>query len=132
MKAVDTNILIRLIIQEDIHQTQMVKQLLKDTKTKHEQLFVPSLVILETIWVLKKCYQFSRAEIIEAVLDIISLTVFKIEHSQATQTCLNYAKTNTFDLSDLIIGAIAQANHCETTLTFDNKASKSPYFEKIT
>lgn len=42
-----------------------------------------------------------------------------------------FAKTNNFDLSDLLIGAVTQANGCDTTFTFDTNASKSPHFQLL-
>ena len=51
MKAIDTNILIRFITNDDEKQAQSVYQLFKKTEEKSDQLFVPLLVVLEVIWV---------------------------------------------------------------------------------
>lgn len=131
MKAIDTNILVRFVVADDPSQTQKVVELFKETKANHEQLFVSAVVILEVAWVLSKVYRLSRDKVILALSDLLNLSILNIEYHHAIDDCLNNAKENTFDLSDLLIGYIARANHCMTTITLDNKASKSPLFSLL-
>lgn len=132
MKALDTNILVRFLLNDDKDQSLKVYHLFKKAEQENHQFFVPALVILELNWVLNKHYQLSRHDTIEALQTIMGLPILVVEYADVIYDCLTHAKDNTFDLSDLLIGYIARANNCITTLTFDNKASKSPLFSLLT
>lgn len=131
MRAIDTNILVRLLINDDTKQCQIVYKLFNDCYQQKEQLFVSTIVIVETIWVLNKHYQMPRNEVIQAINDVLSMSVLIIENHDEISTALSIGTNNTYDLSDLIIGLIAKKNTCNTTLTFDKKASKSDLFSKL-
>lgn len=88
--------------------------------------------MLEIIWLLESVYETPRQVIIDTLLKAMALDFLRYEYALVLEQVLIFAKDNTFDLSDLMIGAIAQANDCDTTLTFDKNASKSPYFERLT
>lgn len=132
MKAIDTNILSRYFLQDNPAQYDKVRKLFQKTKLKNSQLFVSVLVVLEIIWVLESVYETPRQVIIDALLKAMALDFLRYEYALVLEQVLIFAKDNTFDLSDLMIGAIAQVNDCDTTLTFDRKASKSSYFELLT
>lgn len=125
-------ILLRYFLQDNPAQYDKVRKLFQKTKLENSQLFVSVLVVLEIIWVLESVYETPRQVIIDALLKAMALDFLRYEYALVLEQVLIFAKDNTFDLSDLMIGAIAQANDCDTTLTFDRKASKSSYFELLT
>jgi len=47
MKALDTNILVRFLTNDDAVQAKKVYQLFKNAEAKREHFFVPLLVVLE-------------------------------------------------------------------------------------
>ena len=52
MKALDTNILVRFLIQDDEPQSKTVFDLFSNAERQKESFFISTLVVLETIWVL--------------------------------------------------------------------------------
>jgi len=63
MKALDTNVLIRFLVQDDVNQADKVIQLFSKAEQNKEVLFVPLLVVLEVIWVLQSAYSVTREDI---------------------------------------------------------------------
>lgn len=59
--ALDTNVLVRILINDEPEQTKIIRHLIKYTFAKKEKLFVSALVILETNWVLKANYKLDRS-----------------------------------------------------------------------
>lgn len=53
MAALDTNVLVRWLTDDDAKQSAIVASLLERAATKEARLFVPVTVILETEWVLR-------------------------------------------------------------------------------
>lgn len=69
MIGVDTNILIRVVLDDHLQESSIAKKLL-DKLVKKKNLFISSYTILEMIWVLKT-KGYSREEIYEAALDLL-------------------------------------------------------------
>jgi predicted nucleic-acid-binding protein len=131
MKALDTNILVRFLVADDAKQTKKAHQLFKKTESNKDELFITLLVIIELIWVLESVYSISRKDIINALDDMLQMPIFKFEHQSTLHVFTNTASTNKIDLSDLLISLSAKMLKCETTLTFDKKASKFDYFNLL-
>ncbi|MDZ7967304.1 MAG: PIN domain-containing protein [Nostoc sp. DedSLP03] len=61
MIAVDTNIIVRFLTQDDELQFQKSKEIFQT-----QDIFISDTVILETEWVLRFAYKFKRHEICTA------------------------------------------------------------------
>ena len=131
MKAIDTNILIRFLVGDDEAQAKKVYKMFRKAELEKEELFVPLLVILETIWVLESAYDISRAEILDAISDLLLMPIFRFNQLSALQQFIISAQGNHHDLSGLLISHSAKANGCEAVITFDKKASKYKLFELV-
>ncbi len=131
MQGIDTNILVRFLVDDDKLQSKKVYKLLKKTESNNSELFVPLLVILELIWVLESAYEISRADIVESISDLLLMPILKFEHQSALQQFTHSAQKNRYDLSDLIIAYSAKEQGCENVITFDKKVSNSNLFELI-
>jgi predicted nucleic-acid-binding protein len=62
MRAVDTNVVVRLLTADDVDQFARLKALFD----AHE-VFIPTTVVLETEWVLRKAYGLTTPVIMEAL-----------------------------------------------------------------
>lgn len=131
MKAVDTNVLVRFLVQDDATQAAIVNALFTDAETTKQPLFVSSLVVLELMCVLQSIYTVPREGILLAVDELLSMSALVFQEQTLIRDFVAQAYQNSFDLSDLLIGQSNMAAGCETTLTFDEKAAKSPYFKKL-
>ena len=128
MIGVDTNILVRFLVQDDEQQAQKVNALFESTEDSKQQLFVSTAVVLELMWVLKAVYDVPREAILYSLNELLSMSVLDFQDQTSVRAFIISAENNTFDLSDLLIGQMAKDIGCETTVTFDKKAGKSPSF----
>jgi predicted nucleic-acid-binding protein len=131
MNAFDTNALVRFLVADDEKQANAVKQILLASEKKGVTVFVPSVVVLETIWVLSSAYHLTKSEILGALASILAMPVFEFEAQSRIVTLCRIAPKLNLDLADVLIGLTAQECGCETTLTFDRKAAKSGLFSLI-
>jgi predicted nucleic-acid-binding protein len=131
MKALDTNAVVRFLVKDDEKQAHAVHRILLDVEKKGEEVFVPAPVILETIWVLSSVYKHTRGEIVQALDHLLALPVLEIEARDRVTVLCRIADKSDVDLADLFIGLTSRDFGCETTLTFDRKASKSDLFTLI-
>lgn len=131
MKAIDTNVLVRFLVNDDPAQAQQARQLFSAAEQQRVIYFVPLLVVLESIWVLESAYQVGRNELIEAFSDLLLLPVLEFEQREAVQAMLQAARTDSLDLPDLLIAKSALRNGCECVVTFDKKAARNDAFELL-
>ncbi len=131
MKALDTNVLVRFLMNDDEAQAQQVYRLFKTAEAQQEPLLVPLLVVLELFWVLESAYRLSRGEILEVMDDLLLMPILVFENRVALHHFLAEARNINADLSDLLIAHSAQAAGAEEVLTFDRKALRSPLFKRL-
>ncbi|MBK8452554.1 MAG: type II toxin-antitoxin system VapC family toxin [Thiofilum sp.] len=131
MKAVDTNILVRFLVQDDENQAQIATRLLTDAEASKQPLFVSHVVVLEMMWVLNSIYEVPREDILDSLSELLSMVALEFQDAVSVRDFVSSAHNNTYDLADLLISQVARGKGCSTTLTFDKKASKAPHFTKL-
>ncbi|MBW1815764.1 MAG: type II toxin-antitoxin system VapC family toxin [Deltaproteobacteria bacterium] len=131
MKALDTNVLVRFLVKDDERQAKAVYQVFKEAEAHKQQLWVPLLVILETLWVLEAVYEIQKADILESIAELLLMPILKFEAQPAVRRFVMSAHESRMELADLLIGHSAVYSVSDAVLTFDKKASKSPLFELI-
>jgi predicted nucleic-acid-binding protein len=117
MIAVDTNVLVRLVTNDDAAQAARAVRLFAS-----EDVFVPKTVLLEMEWVLRGAYQLDRsaiAGVIERLLDTPSLSV---EAAEAVRSALGWFLGG-MDLADALHLSSSQGV-AERFATFDRKLVK--------
>ncbi len=131
MRAVDTNVLVRFLVQDDEKQAQIATKLLADAEADKRPLFVSNVVVLEMMWVLKSVYEVPRDEILDSLSELLSMVALEFQDSLSIRDFVSSAQHNTYDLADLLICHVARGKGCDTTLTFDKKAAKAQHFTKL-
>lgn len=131
MQALDTNVLVRFLTKDDLTQADQVYQLFQQCEEDGQRILVSTVVVLELCWVLKSGYGLSRAEVIEAVDDLLTLPILKFEHETAVQNFLREALEISADLSDLLIAHIAKSLGSHCVWTFDRKALRCGLFQAV-
>jgi predicted nucleic-acid-binding protein len=127
MLAIDTNILVRYLTNDDPVQSAKARALL----TGHD-IFVSTSVCLESEWVLRSAYKFPSSATIAALRTIAGLPNISIENPPLLAQALDRVETG-MDFADALhLGAAA---HCESLATFDRKfiaaaAGASPKVEE--
>jgi predicted nucleic-acid-binding protein len=131
MKSLDTNIVVRFLVNDDKKQGEKVKALFQDAERKGASFLITTPVLLELLYVLDYVYEFERADILEALDLMTSMPVLTFENIESVQNLLETGKKSKTELEDLLIALVSREAGCETTLTFDKKAAKSDLFELI-
>ncbi len=131
MKAVDTNVLVRFLVRDDEKQAKAVYRKFKQVEANKEVLFIPVLVVLETVWVLESVYDVTRQEILDSIDQLMQMPILEFEVQSAIRSFVSSAQKNKTDLSDLLIAYCARSSGCECVITFDKRASSFGLFELL-
>ena len=89
-------------------------------------------VVLELIWVLSSVYGYSRNDILDAIDELLGLSVIQFENPESIRTVVRNGRSSSTDLADLLIGVCGREAGATQTKTFDRNAAKSDLFELIT
>ena len=123
MNAIDTNILIRYLTQDEIKQGEAAKELIEIG----EPVFLTHIVFIEAVWVLSASYGLDRRTIAKTLHELTISGFFILEKSQLISKALQDYQ-NGFDFADMLIGYCGEDKGCNTTYTFDKKAGKHLVF----
>lgn len=131
MIGLDTNLLVRFIVQDDPIQTRQVRHIIERTLTEHSPGFISLATILETVWVLESSYRQSGKQVADAIRRILQVETFVIQNEQEVYTAMIALETGLGSFDDALIAALGTWAGCSSTLTFDRKASRMHGFELI-
>ena len=119
MRAIDTNVLVRLIVRDDAKQLRMAQDFIT------AGVWVSHVVLVETLWVLESVYEVDRrgiAETVETALDHPDLT---IQDAAAVSAALaTFRKRPKVDFSDCLILEIARKAGHQPLGTFDRNLAR--------
>jgi predicted nucleic-acid-binding protein len=116
MVAVDTNIIVRFLTQDDELQYQKSLEIFQT-----QDVFIPDTVILETEWVLRFAYKFKPVEICEALKKLFGLPNVHLNNANLVAQSLQWHEAG-LDFADAFHLANSQ-NHTQF-YTFDEKFIK--------
>ena len=111
MKALDTNVLVRLLLADDAAQLAQVKQLLSQS----QQFTSPVTVMQELVWVLE-ANDYTVAQVLHGVNLLLSLPNFKPAHLAELRQALEWHEKG-MDFADALHLALRGAS--AQLLTFD-------------
>ena len=122
--SVDTNVLVRLVAQDDEAQAQAMDRLLAKYVRNGDLLFVPITVVLELEWVLRSRLWQSKAQFIEVLSALLSMLEFSFESEDALEQALADYEDGNADFAEYLHLALSRGNKALPFWTFDRKAAK--------
>ena len=130
MIALDTNVLIRFLVEDDEAQSRRATKLIEGTVARDDQLFVSDIVMCETVWVLSSAYRFSRAEIVDALSQLLRARSVVFSSADSIARALDAYRKERSDFADYLIREHARSAGAETVATFDGVLLKESGFSK--
>jgi len=109
--AVDTNVLVRYLVEDDPTQTDRAEAVLRSGA-----VLVPNTVLLETAWVLRTGYRFDRAAIAGGISKLLGLPGVQAEDSATAGRALEWYARG-LDFADAL--HLASSGQAEAFATFD-------------
>jgi predicted nucleic-acid-binding protein len=126
MPGLDTNVLVRWLVEDDDDQTARVQTLFESSRASQATLFVPSTVMLELEWVLRSRYRFDKAAVLQAV-NLLETQELEFQAEAALEGALHlYRQGGAAEFADCLHAGLCGAADRTPLLTFDEKASRLP------
>ena len=124
MIGLDTNVLLRYLVQDDPMQSPKATAVIERHATEEDPGFVSLVSVLEIVWVLGSLYKRSRAEIADHIEMILAADTLEVQNEQEVFQALVALRNGSGTFEDALIGALGAWRGCSSTLTFDQNAAK--------
>ena len=131
MPGLDTNVLVRWLVEDDDKQTARVQSLFESVRVNQGALFVPNTVALELEWVLRSRYQFNKATVLRTFNALLETQELEFQDEAALERALHaYRQGGAEFAACLHAGQCGAANRLPL-LTFDERAARLPNVERL-
>lgn len=131
MIGIDTNVLVRYLTRDDERQSEIAHNYLMNQCTVEQPAFINRVVQCEVVWVLERAYRYTREQIAHALEMIFRTRQFQVEDQESALGALRLYRQGKADYADALIGAGNKMTGCDTTVTFDKKASQLDSFQLL-
>jgi predicted nucleic-acid-binding protein len=120
MAAVDTNVLVRLLVADDPAQTRRALAYLEGRRP----LWVSTVVLVETVWVLTAVYGWSKAQVLAMLETAANSRDFAFQSVEAVRAATGVYASSKADFSDCLALELARAEGHLPFATFDKATAK--------
>ena len=124
MASLDTNVLVRYLVQEDEQQFFRARKLIRAAVRAGETLYIPITVMLELEWVLRSNFKLSKVQVTNTLSALLSSHELYFEFETAVEIALTLYMKGTADFADCMHVALAHMAGESPLWTFDRAAAK--------
>jgi predicted nucleic-acid-binding protein len=126
MIGIDTNILLRLWLNDDPAQNKRIDALLAAHGKTPGSLLVTDVVLAEAVWTLKSAFDQHKDAQLIAVRSLLEETAFAFEDREAVAAAVTLFQAGSCGFSDCLVVAKHARQGCNFTATFDRGMRKLP------
>lgn len=125
MIGLDTNVLVRFLVQDDPEQAAAASTFLS-ALTEDSPGFVSREVLVELVWVLERAYGLGRDDIARALDGLLAARELVLEAADHAALALDRYRKGGPGFADQMVVLAGQGAGCRDTVTFDRTAARLP------
>ncbi|HIW30778.1 MAG TPA: type II toxin-antitoxin system VapC family toxin [Candidatus Luteococcus avicola] len=129
MIGLDTNVVVRILVNDDDVQHERVLELLRSIDVQNPA-FVSQVVLVETWWVLTRRYKTGPVVAASAIRALLASTEVVVERQELVRQALDGVDAGA-DFADALIDAAYRKAGCERTLSFNRAACQALGWEAL-
>jgi predicted nucleic-acid-binding protein len=127
MIGLDTNVLLRLFVEDDPEQSDRARRFV-DAAAADEPCIVNPVVLAEFAWTLARTFKKKRHEVARLIEGVLSMDDLEVPFRRAARGALTAYRHGKADFPDYFLAAINAELGCASTATFDRDALDYPAF----
>lgn len=128
MIGIDTNVLVRHLVQDDPIQGPQATAWLDANCGPARPGYVDRVVLAELVWVLGRACAYPQDQIAALVDDLLRTAELVVDATEEARRALTLYRTTGIDFADALIGALHASAGCARTVTFDRRAGRAAGF----
>jgi len=126
--TLDTNILVRFLVQDDPEQASRARAVLLNALADGSFCFVSDVVLCELVWVLRRGYDFRPEDIQHALRQLFLARQLTFSSPEQLQKALAAYEEGWGDFADYLIREHGRGIGSTHMVTFDKDLLKEPGF----
>ena len=130
MIGLDTNVLLRLFVEDDPDQTGRARRFVA-AAVREDVCFINAVVLSEFVWTLGRRMKRKKPEIARLVAQALSADDLVIAHRKSAERALEAYRGGDADFADYFLAEINRESGCATTATFVRDALDAPTFSAV-
>lgn len=123
MIGLDTNVLVRYIMQDDPKQSPKASQLIESLDV-NKPGYITQVSVIELYWVLTSSYELTGEQVAQALEAILRTKQLLVERADQVMRALRVFAAGGADFADCLIERSSAGAGCSQTMTFDVGASR--------
>ena len=131
MPGLDTNVLVRWILDDEPRQAARVQRLFEKVREQQLPLFVPSTVMLELEWVLRSRYEFDKSTVLGTFNALLETQELEFQDEPALERALSLYRQGSADFADCLHAGQCGSADRAPMITFDETAARLPSVELL-
>ena len=131
MIGIDTNVLVRYILNDDPVWSPPAQRFIDEDCTVERPGYVNLVVLAELIWVLNRAPGSDKYKICAVIGDLLLADNLVLERPLLVSGALEAFKSSNANFADFIIAAMNQSADASPTFTIDKNASRQPGFVRL-
>ena len=128
MIALDTNVLVRFLVEDEPKQNAQARDLIRRTIEAGASCFVSHIVLCELVWVLETSYGIARQTIADHLHALLRARHFEFSSLDESFRALKAFQAGRGDFADYLIREQARSAGCEKVATFDRSLTREAGF----
>ncbi len=124
MPALDTNVLVRYVVQDDSGQLAAARRLIGRFVAEGRSLFIPVTVTLELEWVLRASFGYRKDDVLQTLSNLFSAAELSFESERALEVALQLYREGSADFADCLHIALAADAGEQPLWTLDKSAAR--------
>lgn len=131
MIGLDTNVVIRYLVQDDPVQAALATRVFENELSAANKGLICPVVLCEVVWVLLRAYKQKKDKVRDVVRTLLLADNIEIQYRDSVWKALREYEHGTADFSDCLICQLNQAYGASYTLTFDRSAAQQRLFRIV-
>jgi predicted nucleic-acid-binding protein len=120
MVGLDTNVILRYLLQDDPKQTTLANHIVDQVLSDRNPGFISLVTVLETVWVLRSLLKQTPTQIATHLEHLLAADSLEVQNGQQVFEAAFALKRSTGEFENALIGALNAWAGCPHTLTFDD------------
>lgn len=122
MIGLDTNVVVRYLVQDDPDQSPVASALI-DGLTETDPGYLSLVTMVEVYWVLRRAYKVGADRSSELLQGLLDARELRVDRDAVVRAALT-ASRGRLDFVDAVIAELGRAAGCDHTVTFDRWAAR--------
>jgi predicted nucleic-acid-binding protein len=131
MIGLDTNVLVRYFVKDDLAQWKKAARFIAARCSSENPGFIDRIGLCELAWVLARGYGYGRADIGRLVGQLLATEELLLEDEEIVRAALQSYQGSSIEFADALMAKVNLAHGCEATATFDRRAARREGFVRV-